>query len=89
MLDKLRFDGAPVLITGAGTGIGKACCLSFAELGASVILAGRDEAPLNARFCPSFPRRPRKFSLRFQCSLKTFIIKQHALIPFAPSRCLR
>ena len=46
MLDKLRFDGAPVLITGAGTGIGKACCLTFAELGASVILAGRDEGPL-------------------------------------------
>jgi len=48
LLEKLRFDGAPVLITGAGTGIGKACCLSFAELGASVILAGRDESPLKA-----------------------------------------
>jgi len=46
MLEKLRFDGAPVLITGAGTGIGRACSLTFAELGASVILAGRDEGPL-------------------------------------------
>lgn len=41
MLPELRFDGAPVLVTGAGTGIGQACCEVFAELGATVILVGR------------------------------------------------
>ena len=41
MLDRLRFDGAPVVVTGAGSGIGQACCTVLAELGATVILAGR------------------------------------------------
>ena len=41
MLKKLQFNGAPVLVTGAGTGIGQACCQTLAELGASVIMVGR------------------------------------------------
>jgi len=46
MLKKLQFDGAPVLVTGAGTGIGQACCQVLAELGASVVMVGRTEETL-------------------------------------------
>jgi NAD(P)-dependent dehydrogenase (short-subunit alcohol dehydrogenase family) len=46
MLKKLQFNGAPVVVTGAGTGIGQACCQVLAELGASVVMAGRTEATL-------------------------------------------
>ncbi|MBT7158376.1 MAG: SDR family NAD(P)-dependent oxidoreductase, partial [Rhodospirillaceae bacterium] len=35
------FDGKSVWVTGAGTGIGKAAALMFAEDGASVVLIGR------------------------------------------------
>ncbi len=41
MLDALRFDGAAVVVTGGGTGIGQACCIGLAELGARVIATGR------------------------------------------------
>ena len=46
MLDALRFDGAAVIVTGGGTGIGQACCIEFAKLGARVIATGRTEATL-------------------------------------------
>ena len=46
MLDKLKFNGAPVIVTGAGSGIGQACCDALAELGATVILVGRTGAKL-------------------------------------------
>jgi meso-butanediol dehydrogenase / (S,S)-butanediol dehydrogenase / diacetyl reductase len=46
LLLDLRFDGEPVVVTGAGTGIGRAACAIFAELGASVVLVGRSLAPL-------------------------------------------
>ena len=41
MLDQLKFNGAPVIVTGAGSGIGQSCCEVLAELGATVILVGR------------------------------------------------
>jgi NAD(P)-dependent dehydrogenase (short-subunit alcohol dehydrogenase family) len=42
MLKELRFDGEPVVVTGGGSGIGQACCLALAELGASVVVVGRN-----------------------------------------------
>ena len=38
MLEKLAFDGAPVLVTGGASGIGRACVASLAELGATVLV---------------------------------------------------
>jgi 3-oxoacyl-[acyl-carrier protein] reductase len=41
VLKELQFDGAPVVVTGAGSGIGRAACVALAELGASLVLVGR------------------------------------------------
>ncbi len=40
------FEGKSVLITGAGTGIGRATALKFAKLGANTILTGRRLGPV-------------------------------------------
>jgi NAD(P)-dependent dehydrogenase (short-subunit alcohol dehydrogenase family) len=46
VLAELRFDGGAVVVTGAGTGIGRASAQVLAELGASLVLVGRSRAPL-------------------------------------------
>jgi NAD(P)-dependent dehydrogenase (short-subunit alcohol dehydrogenase family) len=46
MLDDLKFNKAPVIVTGGGSGIGQSCAQVFAELGAHVIVCGRTEKTL-------------------------------------------
>lgn len=46
MLEELKFGGAAVIVTGAGSGIGQATCEILGELGATVILVGRRPEPL-------------------------------------------
>jgi len=43
----LKFQGKTALITGSGTGIGKAIATKFVENGASVIILGRRREPLD------------------------------------------
>ncbi|OGA36798.1 MAG: hypothetical protein A3G80_13080 [Betaproteobacteria bacterium RIFCSPLOWO2_12_FULL_62_13b] len=41
MLNQLKFNGAQVIVTGAGSGIGQACAEILGELDARVILVGQ------------------------------------------------
>lgn len=43
----MKLDGKVAIITGAGTGIGRACALRFAEEGAKIVVAGLESAPLD------------------------------------------
>jgi len=43
-----RLSGKVALITGSGTGIGRACALAFSHEGAQVTVVGRRKAPLEA-----------------------------------------
>ena len=45
-MDPFRLDGKRILVTGASSGIGRACAIAVASLGASVIATGRRDAAL-------------------------------------------
>ncbi len=46
MTENREFSGKAVLITGATSGIGRACCLRFASGGAKVAILGRNQSEL-------------------------------------------
>ncbi|MEU5088054.1 glucose 1-dehydrogenase [Streptomyces sp. NPDC021356] len=47
-----RFEGRTVLVTGAGSGIGRATALAFAAEGAQLVVAGRRREPLDETVAP-------------------------------------
>ena len=46
VLSRFRLDGRTAVVTGGGTGIGRAIALGLADAGADVVVAGRRMAPL-------------------------------------------
>lgn len=48
VLEKLRLDGKVAIVTGGGTGLGKAMSLAMAEAGADIVVAGRRPGPIQA-----------------------------------------
>ena len=47
MLKQMQFNGEVVIITGAGTGIGRATAEAIAELGATTVLVARTKSKLD------------------------------------------
>ena len=52
MLAEGTFDGKVAIVTGGGSGMGRAMALEFARLGAAVVVAGRRPEPLEETVAP-------------------------------------
>src|SRR5215813_14529309 len=46
ILDRFKLSNKVAIVTGAGRGIGAACALAFAEVGADVVIAARTKEQL-------------------------------------------
>lgn len=51
MADLVDLTGKRILVTGASSGIGRACAILVSQLGASVVLTGRRSAALDETLC--------------------------------------
>ncbi|MDQ3047166.1 MAG: SDR family oxidoreductase [Bacteroidota bacterium] len=49
-MNRFNLSGKTILVTGASSGIGRQCAISISEMGATLIICGRDETRLNETF---------------------------------------
>ena len=47
MLERLSLDGHVVIVTGGGTGLGRAMVMALARAGAELVIAARKQAPID------------------------------------------
>lgn len=81
MMNKFSLEGKTILITGASSGIGQACAIGVSEVGANLMISGRDEARLSSTLdqLKGGPHSILRADLMDKEALGTFIEKLPAL----------